>query len=162
MIIRPVSRELCAGDYIVSIIIPCRNERDNIEAAVVRTPKMGRKMEFIFVKGHSKDGTLDFIKRVISKYPDKNILYFVQDGKGKDDAVCKGFTYAQGDILMILDADLTMPPEELPKFLEALLRGKGELVNGSRLIYRMERHTMHLLNFIANHLFSLLFTWLLG
>lgn len=162
MIIRPMPQELWASDYTVSIVIPCRNERDNIEAAIVRTPMMGRKMEFIFVEGHSQDGTLDEIRRVIAKYPEKNISCLVQDGKGKGDAVRKGFAHAQGDILMILDADLTMPPEELPKFLEALLRGKGELINGSRLIYGMEQQAMRPLNFIANHGFSFLFTWLLG
>ncbi|MCL4229392.1 glycosyltransferase [Candidatus Dependentiae bacterium] len=162
MIIRPAPQELRASDYTVSIVIPCRNERDNIEAAIIRTPTMGRKMEFIFVEGHSQDGTLDEIKRVMAKYPEKNISCLVQDGKGKGDAVRKGFAHAQGDILMILDADLTMPPEELPKFLEALLRGKGELINGSRLIYGMEQQAMRPLNFLVNHGFSLLFTWLLG
>jgi glycosyltransferase involved in cell wall biosynthesis len=114
------------------------------------------------VEGHSQDGTLDEIKRVATLYPEKDISIFVQDGKGKGDAMRKGFAHARGDILMILDADLTVPPEELPKFLDALLRGKGELINGSRMIYGMEQRAMRFLNLLANHGFSLLFTWLLG
>lgn len=162
IIARPLPHVQAEKDYMVSVVIPCRNERGNIEAAVVRTPAMARRVEFIFVEGHSQDGTLDEIRRIAALYPEKDISILVQDGKGKGDAMRKGFAHAQGDILMILDADLTVPPEELPKFLDALLRGKGELINGSRMIYGMEQKAMRFLNLLANHGFSLLFTWLLG
>ncbi len=146
----------------VTVVVPCRNERGNIEAAITRTPKMGSHMEFIFVEGHSKDGTLDEIKRVAAAYPDHDISYFVQSGKGKGGAVREAFARAKGDVLMILDADLTMPPEELPKFYDALVSGKGEFINGSRLVYGMEEEAMRFLNLLANHGFSLIFTWLLN
>lgn len=146
----------------VSVIIPCRNERGNIEPAVLRCPVMGSKTEIIFVEGNSKDGTLDEIKRVAAKYPERNISWHVQDGKGKGDAVHKGFAHAAGDILMILDGDLTVPPEELPKFYNALVQGKGEFINGSRLIYTMENQAMQFLNLIANFFFGHLFSWIMG
>lgn len=147
----------------VSVIIPARNEFGNIESAVLRLPKMGKSAEIIFVEGHSKDGTLAEIIRVSNKYSDKwDIKYLVQDGQGKAAAVCKGFAAATGDILMILDADLTVPPEDLPKFYNAISTGKGELINGSRLVYPMQKEAMRLLNVLGNKFFSVSFSWLLG
>ena len=147
--------------HTVSVIIPCRNEKGNVEAAVRRCPAMGNKTEIIFVEGGSSDGTLEEIQRVAKSFPEKNIRWFVQPGKGKGDAVRTGFAQATGDVLMILDGDLTVPPEELPKFLYALLDGKGELINGSRLVYGMESGAMRFLNLLANFFFSVLFSWLL-
>jgi Glycosyl transferase family 2/Methyltransferase domain len=147
----------------VSVIIPARNEKGNIENAVKRIPQMGKDTEIIFVEGHSQDDTLVEIQRVCDKYSkDWNIHYVVQDGQGKADAVRKGFGLATGDILMILDADLTVPPEELPKFYNAIATGKGEYVNGSRLVYPMEKEAMRFLNMVANKFFSIMFSWLLG
>jgi len=162
IVARPVPKKLNKQDYSVSVIIPCRNERGNIEAAVKRCPVMGKKTEIIFVEGHSKDNTLEEIKRVCALYPEKNISYYVQQGKGKGDAVRLGFERAAGDVLMILDADLTVAPEELPKFYNALLDGKGEFINGSRLVYGMESEAMRFLNLIANYCFGIGFSWLLG
>lgn len=162
IVARPCAEKLKKEDYAVSVIIPCRNERGNIEAAVQRCPVMGKKTEIIFVEGHSQDNTLEEIKRVVELYPEKNISYYVQTGKGKGDAVRLGFAQAQGDVLMILDADLTVAPEELPKFYQALLDGKGEFINGSRLVYGMESEAMRFLNLIANYCFGIGFSWLLG
>lgn len=149
--------------YSVSVIIPARNEKGNIENAVKRIPKMGKNVEIIFVEGHSTDGTLDEIKRVCESYRDHvDMHYAVQDGRGKGDAVRKGFTMATGDILMILDADLTMPPEELPKFYNAIATGKGEFINGCRLVYPMENEAMRFLNMLGNKFFSTMFSFLLG
>ncbi len=148
--------------YTCSVIVPCRNERGNIEGAVTRTPQLGVGTELIFVDGNSTDGTVDEIKRVIKKYPDKKISLILQgDGVGKGDAVRKGYDAANGDVLMILDADLTVPPEDLTKFMDAIVSGKGEFINGTRLVYPMEQGAMRTLNLIANHLFSHIFTWLL-
>lgn len=144
-----------------SVIIPCRNEKGNIEKAIQRTPEMGEHIEFIFVEGHSEDGTLEECYRVQKAYPDKEIKVIVQDGIGKGDAVRKGFSQAKGDVLMILDADLTVAPEELPKFFEAITSGKGEFINGTRLVYQMERQAMRRLNLMGNKFFSLAFTYLL-
>jgi ubiquinone/menaquinone biosynthesis C-methylase UbiE len=148
--------------YSVSVIIPARNERGNIETAVRRIPKMGSKTEIIFVEGGSKDGTLDEIKRVVHAYKKKRAMSFcVQSGTGKANAVREGFARASGDILMILDADLTVAPEDLPKFYNALVANHGEFVNGSRLVYPMERQAMRFLNLLGNKFFSMMFTYLL-
>lgn len=145
-----------------SVIIPARNERGNIEGAVSRTPLMGMHTELIFVEGNSSDGTAEEIERVIAASPGRDITLLRQgDGVGKGDAVRRGFAAAKGDVLMILDADLTMPPEELPKFLHAIASGRGEFINGSRLVYPMEKQAMRFLNTLGNKFFSVVFTWLL-
>ena len=150
-------------DYTCSVVIPCRNERGNIEGAITRTPKLGAHTELIFVDGNSTDNTAEEIEAMIKKYPEKDITLIHQgNGVGKGDAVRKGFAAAKGDILMILDADLTVPPEDLPKFMDAITSGKGEFINGTRLVYPMEQGAMRTLNLIANKLFSIGFTWLLG
>ncbi len=149
-------------DYSTTILIPCRNEKGNIESAVKRIPSFGGHQEIIFVEGHSTDGTLDEIKRVTQAHPEKDIKWMVQEGQGKADAVRNGFASASGDILMILDADLTVPPEDLPKFYRALAEDQGEFINGCRLVYPVEKQAMRLLNLLGNKLFSLLFTWILN
>ncbi len=159
---RPYGPGTPVKDYSVSIVIPARNESGNIEEAVKRIPEFGNSIELIFVEGNSTDDTWEKIKEVKSKYPAKNIRITQQDGKGKGDAVRKGFSMATGDILMILDADLTVIPEDLPLFYYAIASGKGEFINGSRLVYPMERNAMRLLNYFGNKFFSMLFSWLLS
>lgn len=148
--------------YSVSVVVPARNESGNIEAAILRTPQMGKFTELIFVEGNSTDDTWSTIQQMAQKYKDSHrIKIMQQDGKGKGDAVRKGYGAAEGDILMILDADLTVPPEDLPKFYNAITRGKGEFINGVRLVYPMEKNAMRSLNTIGNHFFSGLFSWIL-
>lgn len=150
-------------DFKVSVIIPARNEAGNIEDAVKRTPRLGKWDELIFVEGNSTDNTKQEIERVIKKYQHKRELVLVNQGKGrgKGDAVRKGFAKARGDILMILDADLTMPPEDLPKYFHLITAGIGEFVMGSRLVYPMENQAMRFLNILGNKFFSLAFSFLL-
>ena len=145
-----------------SVLIPARNEAGNIEEILQRTPPLGPETEFIFVEGNSTDNTWDEIQRVAEAYPEKNIKILQQPGRGKGDAVRAGFAIATGDILMILDADMTMPPEELPKFYEILATNSAEFANGVRLVYPMEEEAMRFFNLCANKTFSLLFSWLLG
>lgn len=148
---------------VVSVIIPARNERGNIEEAVKRVPEMGARTEIIFVEGNSSDATLDEIKRVCAAYSSaRDVKYLVQDGKGKGDAVRKGFDAASGDYLMILDADLTVAPEDLPRFFNAIHTGRGEYINGTRLVYPMEKEAMRTLNLMGNKFFSVMFSWILG
>ncbi|HEX5942073.1 MAG TPA: glycosyltransferase [Anaerolineales bacterium] len=146
----------------VSVIIPARNESGNIKAIFERTPQMGRGIELIFVEGHSKDDTYEAIKREIASHPSTPSLLLQQTGIGKADAVRLGFSKAKGEVLMILDADLTVPPEDLPRFYDALVSGKGEFINGVRLVYPMEKEAMQTLNFFGNKFFSLAFSWMLG
>jgi len=157
-----VTLEDVADKYSVSIVIPARNESGNIENAIKRIPKFGKSQEIIFIEGNSTDDTWETIQNVAEKYKDSHtIITGRQEGKGKYDAVKKGFGVATGDILMILDADLTVPPEDLPKFYEAIATVKGDFINGSRLVYPMEKEAMRFLNMLGNKFFSIAFTWLL-
>jgi len=151
-----------ADEALVSVIVPARNEEGNIEQIFRRTPEMGRGTEIIFVEGHSKDRTFEVIDEEIRKNPDRRAKLLRQQGVGKGDAVRHGFAASSGEILMILDADLTVPPEDLPRFYEALRSAKGEFVNGVRLVYPMEAKAMRFFNLLGNKFFSLAFSWLLG
>jgi len=163
VIARPASAVLRDEDLSVSVIVPCRNERGNIENAVKRIPRMGRETEIIFVAGNSTDGTAEEIERQIANHSERKIRLIRQgDGVGKGDAVRKGFAAAKGDMLVIQDADLTARPEDLPKFFRALRDGKGEFINGSRLVYPMEKRAMRFLNLLGNKFYGALFSWLLG
>ena len=146
----------------VSVIVPARNEEGNIPAIFARTPDMGGGTELILVEGHSSDDTYAAIERALLAHPHRPARVLRQTGRGKGDAVRHGFSAATGDILMILDADLTVPPEDLPRFFEALRSNKGEFVNGVRLMYPMEERAMRFANLLGNKLFSLAFSWLLG
>jgi ubiquinone/menaquinone biosynthesis C-methylase UbiE len=150
------------AEHSVTIVVPARNEKGNIESAITRTPSFGISQEFIFIEGGSKDGTYEEILRVKEKYSDKKIVDLKQSGKGKGNAVREAFEAASGEVLMILDADLTMPPEDLQKYYEALISNKGKFINGCRLVYPMEGQAMRFLNLLANKFFGVLFTYLLG
>lgn len=149
-------------DPVVSVIVPARNEAGNIETIIRRIPEMGGGTEIVFVEGHSSDNTFETIKSVVQKFPERRFKCFQQKGAGKGDAVRLGFEEADGDILMILDADMTVPPEDLPRFYDALVQGKGEFINGVRLMYPMEGEAMRFFNLIGNKFFSIAFSWLLG
>jgi SAM-dependent methyltransferase len=161
LIARPMKIRKSSEETTCSVIVPCRSEKGNIEQAVLQMFDMGKSTEIIFVEGHSQDGTLEECERVKKKYPERDITVLVQDGKGKYDAVKKGFSYAKNDVLMIFDADLTVPPEDLPKFFDAIASGKGEFINGTRLVYQMEGQAMRFLNLLGNKFFSRAFTYIL-
>ena len=146
----------------VTVVVPARNEAGNIENIMRSLPRMGSATELLFVEGNSTDDTFAEIECQMARHPEVPCRLLKQTGKGKGDAVRLGFQEARGDILMILDADLTVPPEYLPRFYEALVQGKGELINGVRLVYPMEKQAMRLANFLGNKFFSLAFSWLLG
>jgi hypothetical protein len=147
----------------VSIVVAARNEEGNIKNILDRIPKMGPDDELIFVEGNSTDNTWNKILELSKQYSSKlNIKTAQQDGKGKGDAVRKGFSLASKEILMILDADLTVPPEDLPRFYNAIKDGKGEFINGSRLVYPMEKEAMRFFNLLGNKFFALAFSYVLG
>jgi SAM-dependent methyltransferase len=173
----PGIRRLCLRTYFVirslkaqrprelstTILIPCRNERGNIERAIKEMPRFGGHQEIIFVEGNSSDDTYPECLRVKKAFDGVwDIKVLQQDGKGKGDAVRKGFDAASGDVLMILDADLTVPPTALPKFYRAVASGKGEFINGTRLVYPMEDEAMRFLNHVANRTFARIFSYLLN
>ena len=146
----------------VSVIVPARNEAGNVPAIFARIPEMGGGTEIIFVEGGSKDDTYAAIEKYMADHPHRRAKLFRQSGVGKGDAVRLGFAQASGEVLMILDADLTVPPEDLPRFFEALRSRKGEFINGVRLVYPMEKQSMQFLNLVANKFFGLAFSWVLG
>lgn len=170
----PLISKLCLTNYIVakpinighfqppsvSIIIPARNEAGNIAPLIKRLPKIAPQTELIFVEGHSKDWTWQEIEK--SQKRDGNITAYKQMGIGKADAVHLGVSHSRSDIIIILDADLSVPPEDIPKFYEVLVNNRGEFINGSRLVYPLEKESMRFLNRIGNKLFSLMFSWLLN
>ncbi|CAO3459350.1 glycosyltransferase [Azospirillum largimobile] len=177
----PGIRRLCVRNYVVArpqptveevtvdgkpasvtVLIPCRNERGNIENAIRRLPRFAPDVEVIYVEGNSQDNTFDECLRVRDAYPDWDIKVMKQPGKGKGDAVRAGFAVARGDILIILDADLTVPPETMGKFYQAMVSGRGEFVNGTRLVYPMAPEAMRFLNFLANRAFARIFSFLLN
>jgi hypothetical protein len=146
----------------VSIIVAARNEAGHIAELLRRIPTMGLKTEIIFVEGNSTDNTFEIIEEEIRKYPHRDCKLIKQTGRGKGNAVREGFQIASGDILMILDADITVPPEDLPRFYDVLVNGYGEFVNGVRLVYPMQDEAMRFFNLLGNKFFSWAFTWLLG
>jgi len=158
---KPV-RESVHDKHRVSVIVAARNEEGNIADIFRRTPEMGGGTEMIFVEGGSSDNTFEVIEEEIKKHPERSAFAYRQTGKGKGDAVRLGFSKASGEILMILDADMTVPPENLTLFFNALAAGNGEFINGVRLVYPMESEAMRFWNLVGNKFFSLAFTWLLG
>jgi SAM-dependent methyltransferase len=146
----------------VTVVVPARNEKGNILPAVLRTPVMGSGTEIVFVEGGSTDGTYERIQEVVEKYEGPlRISYCKQKGRGKGDAVRDGFQSAKGDLLMILDADLTVAPEDLPKFYDAMVSGRADYVHGNRMVYPMEEEAMRFLNKLGNAAFARMFSFLL-
>lgn len=162
VVARPLMRSRVEHRPSVAVVVPARNERGTIEEIVRRIPEMGPKDEIIFVEGHSTDGTWDEIVRVASQHHARSVRCFKQTGSGKGDAVRLGFAHAEREILMILDADLSVPPEALPHFYRAMTEGVGEFINGSRLVYPMEQRAMRFLNILGNKFFAAAFSFLLG
>ncbi len=162
-VLRPVIPELTSQRPSLSIVIPARNEKGNIENALKRMPDLGTSLEIIFVEGHSSDGTWEEIERVRVAYQDRfKIKTLQQTGKGKANAVHVGFAVATGDLLTILDADLTMPPELLGRFYTAYCDGLADFINGTRLVYPMEGDAMRFLNRLGNIFFAKALSHVLG
>ena len=163
LVARPLASAAQKKEMSVSVVVPARNEAGNIAAIIDRLPRMGANDELIFIEGGSTDDTWARIRDEQAHHAGvKSIVAAQQDGKGKGDAVRKGFALARNEILMILDADLTVPPEDLPKFYAAITSGKGEFINGSRLVYPMEKRAMRFLNLVANKFFAVAFSFVLS
>ncbi len=163
IVARPVMKPRLDGPVSCSVILPARNEAGHIKPALERIPVLGRKTELIIVEGNSTDDTWEVIQREVAAYQGPlEVSFMKQPGKGKWDAVAAGFARAQGDVLVIQDGDLTAPPEDLPKFFEAIASGRAEFANGSRLVYPMESEAMRLLNFFGNKFFALALSFVIS
>jgi hypothetical protein len=162
IVARPRRQPQFTGEVSCSVIVPLRNESGNIRPALERIPVLGRGTEVIFVEGHSKDDTWEALNREVAAYNGPlRVSYLQQPGKGKWDAVRAGFERARGDILVIQDGDLTAPPEDLPKFFDAVSSGACEFANGNRLVYPMEKQAMRFLNLLGNKFFALSLSWII-
>jgi len=162
LVARPAADQSQAGSKTATIVLTTRDERDNIEPMVRMIPDVGVDTEIVFVEGQSTDGTLEEIQRVIHAYPNRNIRLLVQDGIGQGDAIRKGFADARGDVIILLEADQTSPPEDVGKAFDIVATGRAEFVNGSRFVYPRDKGAMPLTNVVGNWLFALWFTWFLG
>jgi hypothetical protein len=162
VIARPRPVPVITDHYTCTVVVPVRNEAGNIEGVMRRLPDLGAATEVVFVEGDSTDRTWEEIQRVAAQYPHRAIKILKQRSKGKGGAVREGFAAATGQLLFILDGDLTVPPESLPKFYEVARAGVADFVNGVRLVYPMEDEAMRFLNMLGNKFFSLAFSWLLG
>lgn len=163
IIARPLVKPDINGEISCSVVVPARNESGNIRAALERIPVLGKQTEVIFVEGNSTDDTWDVIQREVASYEGPHKLkYLQQPGKGKWDAVYAGFDVAEGDVLVIQDGDLTAPPEDLPKFYDAIAEGRCEFANGCRLVYPMESEAMRFLNLLGNKFFAISLSFVLG
>jgi SAM-dependent methyltransferase len=160
IVARPQPQPL--GEHSVTVVCPCRNEQGHIAGVIERLPQFGEELELLFVEGNSTDDTRGEIQRLIETHSDRDIRLIDQPGRGKGDAVRTGFAAAKNDVLMILDGDLSVAPEELPKFYRALVDGRAELVNGSRLVYDIEPGAMRFLNMLGNKIFSRTFKAITG
>jgi SAM-dependent methyltransferase len=155
-------RRIADDDPSVSVVCPCRNERGNVAEVIRRLPDLGPSTELIFVEGGSSDGTAEEIERQIALHPDRSISLLRQSGRGKGDAVREGFRAARNEVLMILDGDLSVRPEDLEKFYRVCAEGRAELVNGSRLVYDVEPGAMRFVNMLGNKTFGFLFEAMTG
>jgi len=161
VVARPEPTRVPVGDVSVSVVVPCRNERGNVAAAVERMPHLGRHTEMLFCDDRSTDGTADEVRRMIARHPDRDIRLIDGPGVGKAENVWTGFRASRGDILIILDGDLTVMPEELPNVIVALTEGSAELVNGSRMVYPMPKSAMSTSHIVGNKMMSVICSYLL-
>lgn len=155
----PLSRS--PAQYSCTVVVPCKNEEDNVPAIVPRVPRMGAFTEILFVDDQSTDATAERVRALIAEHPDRVIKLATGPGQGKGAAVRAGLAQAIGDILMILDADMTVMPEDLPAFFEAITENRGEFINGTRMVYPLSGDAMRTANIVGNKLFAWLFSFLL-
>ena len=160
---RPCPEPDFRDDAVVSVIVPTRDEAGHIEPLLRRLPRMGRLTEVVFVDGDSTDGTYELLEKAVAAPTDGFTYKLLRQGGrlGKADAMRKGFAAATGDYFLILDSDLSVAPEDLPKFYLAMAEKRGDFINGSRLNYPLQDQAMRYLNNIANHAFGYIFSWLL-
>jgi dolichol-phosphate mannosyltransferase len=118
----------------ISIVIPTYNERNNIEKLIKEISKLGLDAEIIIVDDDSPDGTGEVAEGLKKIYPGTRVLH--RKERGLASAVVRGFEVANGRIIGVMDADLSHPPEVIPKLLKPLNDEAAELAVGSRYTKR--------------------------
>ncbi|GEM_PF-3384436 len=154
--------EFVNKEHSVTVLVPCRNEEGNIEAIIKRMPEFGKSLEILFINDKDTDNTEEQILRCQKEYSHKNIRLIHGPGKGKCEAVWEGMKYATGDICMILDADISVIPEDLPQFYYALNSRRADFLHGTRMVYPQEGDAMRPANLLGNIFFSILFSYILN
>ncbi len=140
----------------LSVIVPAKNEAGNIDRLFEQLPDMGDvSTELVLVEGGSSDGTWERIQATVNDYrgPYK-IQTLRQSRAGKANAVYEAVAAAKHQLILILDADLTVPPADVPRFYQAYQQSRGDLVNGDRMSLPMEPGAMRFLNRLGNRFFS--------
>jgi SAM-dependent methyltransferase len=148
-------------EYSCTVVVPCKNEEDNVPVIPERVPRMGSFTEIVFVDDASDDATAERVRQAMARHPDRPIKLVDGPGRGKGAAVRAGLAQASGDVFMILDADMTVMPEDLPSFFEAITENRGELINGTRMVYPLGGNSMRAANILGNKLFAMLFSFLI-
>jgi hypothetical protein len=161
-IYRSIPQANCGDDDSLTICLTCRNEKGNIEPIVRAIPRVTERQEVLIVEGHSDDGTRAEIERVMASYPEKNLRLISQPGIGQGDAIREGFSQALGRFIILLEADMTSPPDDIIPVYKSLRAGFGEFIGGTRFVYPMARESMPLLNRFGNWVFARYFCWLFG
>ncbi len=140
-------------DPIVSVVMPCYNERETIEEIIGRVLAVPLRTELIVVDDGSRDGTREILGRLAQQHGFKLILQPQNGGKGA--ALRRGFQEVTGDIVVIQDADLEYSPEEFPQLIELICQGRADVVYGSRFL---GRHRVFLFTHYAGNRFLTLVT----
>jgi SAM-dependent methyltransferase len=169
----PVLNNLCLLQYIVardrqpyrcsscSVIVPCFNEEKNIQACLNSLPEFGAETEIIVVDDGSTDATADRVREIASVMPSVRLISYAPN-RGKGYALQVGFKECRGDVVIILDADMSVSPREAPRFFAPIAEGKAEFVNGTRMIYPIEKRAMSFLRFAGNKFFGIVMSILMG
>ncbi len=149
--------------YSKSIIIPAKNEEKNLKPLLNQIPELEEDHEIILAIGDSEDKTYEVAKEIKEArcWPFE-VKVIKQTGKGKANAVWEAVEEASKEVIIILDADISVNPETIVQFNSVIDTGKASFVNGTRLIYGMESGAMRIVNNLGNRIFQYIVSIIIG